>query len=433
MVVRDSPRGTLVLRGQRIGPQAAAFLQHRFENFDQLETLDLYNNALGDGGVGSVMRMKVRRLNIGYNRLTNNGVLVLSQYLQLPTCQVEVLELGCNFNRSLFPAAKRAPSGASSNRNVVDEQGIQILAQAALDARSLRYLGLSGLYIGNEDGATAIGLLLQNSQTLAGLDISSTGIGDAAAGFIFKQLQENQVLEYLDVSDNELTFASAPLMSEALAQMPRLASLNYSDNPLGTQGAQALALGLSHNQSLERLGLHNCALDDEGCGLVVAALLGYRYESGAEVTDAFYDLLQNVEMRETWVQKLGQGRDFERYGSCTFENDEFQAGDDQTRPESARSTQSASSTSGVVGIAGQKPVVGRKLLASMSARGAPRPAGTDFVILSADGRVMRRQFFGARGSRPASASVVGVAGVRPGSGRRPYSGREVESSGCTEA
>lgn len=194
MVVRDCPRGTLVLRGQRIGPQAAAFLQHRFENVDRLETLDLFNNALGDGGVGAVMRMRVRRLNVGYNRLTNNGVLVLSQYLQLPTCELEVLELGCVPNRSLFPGPKGGSAGADSNRNIVDEQGVQILAQAALEARALRYLGLSGLHVGSADGATAIGLLVQNSPTLAGLDLSSTGLDDAAAGFVFKQLGRSKSL-----------------------------------------------------------------------------------------------------------------------------------------------------------------------------------------------------------------------------------------------
>ena len=83
--------------------------------------------------------------------------------MQLPTCQLEVLELGCNFNKYMFPVLKHMSVGASSNRNVVDEQGIQILAQAALESRTLKYLGLSGLHIGNEDGATAIGLLLQNN------------------------------------------------------------------------------------------------------------------------------------------------------------------------------------------------------------------------------------------------------------------------------
>ena len=66
-------------------------------------------------------------------------------------------------------------------------------------------------------------------------------------------------------------------MSEALEQMPNLSVLNYSNNPLGVQGAQALALGISHNYSLERLDFRNCALDDDGCGLIITALLGYQY------------------------------------------------------------------------------------------------------------------------------------------------------------
>ena len=78
-----------------------------------------------------------------------------------------------------------------------------------------------------------------------------------------------------------------------------------------------------------------------------------------------------------------------------------------------------------------KPVVGRRLLASMSARGAPRPSGTDFVILSADGRVLRRAFFGRPGSsRPYSA---GASGARLVSGRRPYSGRQFENFDGSQA
>ena len=88
--------------------------------------------------------------------------------------------------------------------------------------------------------------------------------------------------------------------------MPVLAELDCSDNPLGSRGAQALAPGLSHNSSLERLGLRNCALDDDGCGLVVAALLGEQFSSGEDATDAFCAILEDVEAREAWVQKIGQ-------------------------------------------------------------------------------------------------------------------------------
>ena len=61
-------------------------------------------------------------------------------------------------------------------------------------------------------------------------------------------------------------------------------------------------------------------------------------------------------------------------------------------------------------------MTGRPLLASMSTRSMQKPDGTDFVIVDADGHVMKRKYFSRYGSRPQSATTPFS---RPASGKRP--------------
>ena len=47
-----------------------------------MTTIDLFNNKVGDAGLASLLKIKARRLNVGFNKLTNNGAVLLSKVLE---------------------------------------------------------------------------------------------------------------------------------------------------------------------------------------------------------------------------------------------------------------------------------------------------------------------------------------------------------------
>ncbi|CAL6111908.1 NOD3_protein [Hexamita inflata] len=273
-----------ILKNMRIGPQTAQFLQRRLE-FAKITTLDLFGNRIGDQGLASILRLKVKRLNIGFNRLTNAGALLLAQYLGSNT-NLEAIELGTGSD-FVFGYQNQTQQ---SIINKIDPVGIIQLCRAVGQSKGLKYIGLGGLTILQTDGAQAVGQMIQNS-ALIGLDLSDTRLADQGAAYVLRGLSQNHGLKYLNIARNNITFLSMPLLGEAFQNGTELTDLDISGNILSADGARSIALGIAQNKFIQSINFQNCALDDNGVEIIARVLNGGIAEK-LQATSDFYDMLQ---------------------------------------------------------------------------------------------------------------------------------------------
>ncbi|XP_021322162.2 NACHT, LRR and PYD domains-containing protein 3 isoform X1 [Danio rerio] len=283
-------------------------------NPEHLRELDLSGNKLGDSvtllsAVLEDPRCKLKTLWLRYCGLTDEGFAALASALRSNPEHLRDLYLSVNNlgdSMTLLSAVLEDPHCKLEKLGLIDcgltDEGCAALASALRsNLEHLRDLDLSGNNLG--DSVTLLSAVLEDPRCkLKTLWLSNCGLTDEGCAALDSALRSNREhLRYLNVSGNKLgdsvTLLSAVLedphyklktlwlsncgltdegcaaLASALRSNPEhLRDLNLSENKLGDSVTLLSAVLEDPHCKLERLGLSDCALTDEGCAALASAL-----------------------------------------------------------------------------------------------------------------------------------------------------------------
>ena len=275
----------LSLRDATINASGGTALAQALKGNRNLTSLDLYNSAIGEGGMEALAIVmydgqgRVTTLDVGSNELSLSGAmslacLIRTERLTGPTGQ-------WSGEADDFGPPMQVVHDLRLSRNYFDKQACEALVSADLSAGlgreqplllTLRSLALSFNPLG-DGGARALGLALDRCPELHTLQLCGCEIGEEGGEVLASRLHAARSLTHLDLGSNALADGGARALASALPHS-RVAELLLSSNRVGDGGACALALSLIRrkNSQLRTLGLSNNVISDDGAAALAEAI-----------------------------------------------------------------------------------------------------------------------------------------------------------------
>ncbi|XP_050993899.1 NACHT, LRR and PYD domains-containing protein 3-like isoform X5 [Labeo rohita] len=220
------------------------------------------------------------QLDLSENKLGDSGKL-LSDVLQNPHCKLEKLWLyncgvtdeGC---AALASALRSNPSHLTELNLSVNKLGdsVKLLSDVLEDHHcKLEKLWLRCCGITDEGCAALASALRSNPSHLTELDLSGNKLGDSVK-LLSAVLQNPQCkLEKLGLSNCGVTDGGCAALTSALRSNPsHLTELDLSWNKLGDSVKLLSNVLQNPHCKLEKLGLRDCGVTDEGCAALASAL-----------------------------------------------------------------------------------------------------------------------------------------------------------------
>ncbi|XP_062895928.1 NACHT, LRR and PYD domains-containing protein 12-like isoform X2 [Mobula hypostoma] len=195
---------------------------------------------------------KCQELSLGWNKLEDSGVKLVSAVLRNPECKIQKLWL--------------------DNVGLTDS-AVEDLASALSTNPSLTELDLGANKLG-DSGVKLVSEALRNPECkIQKLGLDNVGLTDSAVEDLASALSTNPSLTELDLGANKLGDSGVKLVSEALRNPEcKIQKLWLYDVGLTANGAKDLISTLSTNRSLTELSLNDNNLGDSGVKLLSAAL-----------------------------------------------------------------------------------------------------------------------------------------------------------------
>ena len=245
-----------------LGPINVAAVLHLLENAEEVLSIDLYCNELGDFGANEVRKFivnserKLKELNVGRNNLTDNAAKDFAVALKHSNCKLESLDL--------------------SKNNEFTDYGAKVFA-AGLEHSNCK---LKSLYLSynnfTDNAAKDFAAVLKHSNCkLESLDLSGNKFTDNAAKNFAAALKHcNCKLKSLHFSSNKFTDNAAKDFAAALKHCNcKLKSLHLNGNKFTDNAAKDFAAALKHsNCKLKSLGLSYNKFTDNAAKDFAAAL-----------------------------------------------------------------------------------------------------------------------------------------------------------------
>ena len=256
----------------------------------QLQALNLSDNAIGARGVAAVSRAlsgqrRLRRVLFNNNGLEGSAVRAIVDALLAPfagsdsaglsTTALEHAEFSRNLlhddgPKALVPLLLASPRLQRFVVSRVSSDGGLAIADALTSLSSLVQLNLSDSTLGPAAGLVlARGLLVPDrTQQLTHLQLGDIGVNDrqesgqAIAAIIAALRRCCPHLQLLELQQNDIDSRLARRLAQALGNKPELTCLNLDDNALRSSGAAAIAAALSpvSHPRLQQLSLDNNGL-----------------------------------------------------------------------------------------------------------------------------------------------------------------------------
>ena len=203
----------------------------------KLNSLDASHQCIDDYGVTIVAIFcdKLEILNLSRNKISDDGVLSISEYIRSHTCLLEL----------------------NVSMNAINDDGARGIAEAICVNTVLRKLDLSNNCITSE-GARKIAEAIQANTTLNALDISNAKISDDGAVAISNSLRCNNSLQSLNISHNSITNKGIIAITESIQMNSTLQILNISKNHISIEGLLYFMEAIKNNCTLQVVNItHN--------------------------------------------------------------------------------------------------------------------------------------------------------------------------------
>ncbi|XP_072895032.1 NACHT, LRR and PYD domains-containing protein 12-like [Hemitrygon akajei] len=260
--------GTLSFSGMTLTPIDCAVLSHVIGLCDTIKHLDLENCHIQCEGIqrlGPGLH-KCQELRLGRNELGDSGVKLVSAALRNPECKIQKLwlwdvgltdsgaedlasalstnpsltELDLGYNKlgdsgvKLVSAALRKPEckiqKLKLNQVGLTDSGAEDLASALSTNRSLTELDLSGNKLG-DSGVKLVSAALRNPECkIQKLWLRDVGLTDSGAEDLVSTLSTNPSLMRLDLTLNSFTDGSVPTLHRLILTLPSLERIELWNN-----------------------------------------------------------------------------------------------------------------------------------------------------------------------------------------------------------
>ncbi|XP_056099065.1 NACHT, LRR and PYD domains-containing protein 12-like [Rhinichthys klamathensis goyatoka] len=229
-------------------------------------------------------RSHLRELNLYRNKLGNSGVMLLSDGLKDPHCELEILWLrdcgvtdeGCV---ALASALRSNPSHLREldlTENKLGNRGVKLLSDGLKDPHcKLELLRLRKCGVTDEDCVALASALRSNPSHLRELDLTFNKLGDKGLKLLSDGMKDPHCkLEKLWLKCCGVTDEGCVALASALRSNPsHLRILDLTENKLGNSGVKLLSDGLKDPHcKLELLRLSYCGVTDEGWATLASAL-----------------------------------------------------------------------------------------------------------------------------------------------------------------
>nr|XP_061796652.1 NACHT, LRR and PYD domains-containing protein 3-like [Nerophis lumbriciformis] len=254
-----------------------------------LEFLDLRECGLDKGSchlLASVLSSpsNLRHLDLSSNKLSDEGVEILSKGLASPNCILESLDLehcwitskGCV---SLAEALKVTPSHLQEldlDSNNLSDEGVEILSKGLASPNCiLKVLKLSWCRITSKGCVSLAEALKVTPSHLQELDLTRNNVSDDGVEILSKGLASPHcILQILNLEHCGITSKGCVSLAEALRLNPsHLQELDLTRNDLLDEGVEILSKGLaSPHCILKVLKLEECKITQQGCVSLAEAL-----------------------------------------------------------------------------------------------------------------------------------------------------------------
>jgi len=206
----------------------------------KIRSLNLRNCRIGAEGVKVLLSRGIMSslsfLDLRYNELGDNGVIILSNAVQSKKAGglKTLLLAGCN----------------------ISDEGAEALSEFVM--KGLEELDLSANQIGNEgiDALTQAMIVMGEKCKITALELRENRIGDKGAISISLALASTKHIRNLNLSKNEIGNEGCELMAHVLSTRKSLVRLNLHSNRIDNQGAlYFLQVLKNHNDKLLYLDL----------------------------------------------------------------------------------------------------------------------------------------------------------------------------------
>ncbi|XP_011235826.2 ribonuclease inhibitor isoform X1 [Ailuropoda melanoleuca] len=234
--------------------------------------------------LASALRAKrhFKELAVSNNELGEAGVRVLCRGLVDSACQLEVLKLeNCGLTSASCEdlcgvvASKPSLQELDLGDNKLGDQGIATLCPRLLHPScQIRVLWLWDCDI-TTAGCRDLCRVLRAKESLKEMSLAGNALGDEGARLLCESLLEPACqLQSLWVKSCSFTAASCQHFSSMLTRNTCLVELQLSNNKLGDCGVQQLCQGLSQpGAALQVLWLGDCDVANSGCASLASVLL----------------------------------------------------------------------------------------------------------------------------------------------------------------
>lgn len=230
-----------------VSPSSASRIAHLLKKSTKLFLLEFLENEMTAQAGEELMRglrdsPSIKVLRLDDNALGPLGSQALGQFLALETSQLEELSL----------------------RYVPEFDGTQLSTIVASlgSNRTLRALELRGCLV-NDAGINALAEAVKDNNKLQSLSLVGCNVGGMGIRSLAIMLEFNQCLKELDLRDNQIDDAAAMRLARALVFNRTLRRLNLEGNDINALGVVDLVGALAKNNTLEELLLGYVEVNDD--------------------------------------------------------------------------------------------------------------------------------------------------------------------------
>ncbi|XP_051763882.1 NACHT, LRR and PYD domains-containing protein 12-like isoform X26 [Ctenopharyngodon idella] len=263
---------------------------------EKLRLWGCYITAEGCAALASALRSNshLRELDLTWNKIGDECLMLLSDGLKDPHCKLETLKLfDCNITAEGCAALASALRSNSHLRelnlsgNIIGDGGLTLLSDGLKDPHcKLEKLRLWGCNI-TAEGCAVLASALRSNSHLRELDLTDNKIGGGGLTLLSDGLKDPHCkLEKLRLEDCNITAEGCAALASALRSNSHLRELDLTDNIIGGGGLTLLSDGLKDPHcKLEKLRLEDCNITAEGCAALASALRSNSHLRELDLTD----------------------------------------------------------------------------------------------------------------------------------------------------